>query len=265
MRKTRALFALAVVGVLGLTACGGPASGTAAGTSSSSSAGDLSGTLTVFAAASLTDVFGDLGDQLMTGNPGLEVQLNFAGSSALATQLTQGAPADVFAAANEEQMAVVTDADLQAADPAVFTRNALEIAVPKGNPGGVTGLADFADPDLTVAVCAADVPCGAAAAAVFADAGVTAQPDTEEEDVKAALTKVQLGEVDAALVYATDVQAAGDDVEGIPFPEAEQEVNDYPICVLEAAPNPEAARAFVDLVRSDAGQRALTDAGFRAP
>jgi molybdate transport system substrate-binding protein len=141
----------------------------------------------------------------------------------------------------------------------------LEIAVPKGNPGKVTGLADFGNADLTLAICAADVPCGAAAAAVFADAGISAQPDTEEEDVKAALTKVQLGEVDAALVYATDVQAAGSDVEGIEFPEAEQEVNDYPICVLAAAPNPEAAQAFVDLVNSDAGQQALTDAGFRAP
>ena len=263
--RTRALLALPAVAVLALTACGGSASDTAAGTSSSSPGGALSGTLTVFAAASLTDVFGDLGDQLMADNPDLDVQFNFAGSSALATQLTQGAPADVFASANETQMAVVTDAGLQAADPTVFTGNVLEIAVPEGNPGGVTGLADFGDADLTLAVCAADVPCGAAAAAVFADAGITPQPDTEEEDVKAALTKVQLGEVDAALVYATDVQAAGSDVEGIPFPEAEQEVSDYPICAMAAAPNPEAAQAFVDLVESDAGQQALTDAGFRAP
>jgi molybdate transport system substrate-binding protein len=263
----RALLVLPAVAVLALTACGSSSSNTAAGTatSSSSAGGDLTGTLTVFAAASLTDVFGDLGDQLMAENPDLDVQFNVAGSSALATQLTQGAPADVFASANEEQMTVVTDAGLQAADPAVFTENVLEIAVPTGNPGNVTGLADFADDDLTLAICAADVPCGAAAAAVFADAGITAQPDTEEEDVKAALTKVQLGEVDAALVYATDVPAAGSDVEGIPFPEAEQEVNDYPICVLDAAPNAEAAQAFVDLVQSDAGQQALADAGFRAP
>jgi molybdate transport system substrate-binding protein len=267
VRKSRALLVLPVVAALGLTACGGTASDTGAGTASASSSagGDLSGTLTVFAAASLTDVFGDLGDQLMADNPDLDVQFNFAGSSALATQLTQGAPADVFASANEKQMTVVTDAGLQAADPAVFTENVLEIAVPEGNPGHVTGLADFGNADLTLAVCAADVPCGAAAAAVFADAGITARPDTEEEDVKAALTKVQLGEVDAALVYATDVQAAGSDVEGIAFPEAEQEVNDYPICVLEAAPNAAAAQAFVDLVQSDEGQQALADAGFRAP
>ena len=153
--RTRALLALPAVAVLALTGCGGSASDTAAGTTSSAPGGGLSGTLTVFAAASLTDVFGDLGDQLMADNPGLDVQFNFAGSSALATQITQGAPADVFASANESQMVVVTDA----------------------------GLADFGDADLTLAICAADVPCGAAAAAVFADAGITAQPDTEEEDV----------------------------------------------------------------------------------
>jgi len=254
---------LVLMAALALSGCGDDAPGP--GAAASSSGDGLSGTLTVFSAASLTDVFTDLGDQLEADNPGLDVQFNFAGSSALATQLTQGAPADVFASANQAQMKVVTDAALQAAAPIVFTSNVLEIAVPKGNPGGITGLADFARPDLTLAVCAPDVPCGAAASAVFADAGIIAQPDTEEEDVKAALTKVQLGEVDAALVYATDVRAGGDDVEGIEFAEAEQEVNEYPICTLAAAPNPAAAQAFVDLVQSDAGQRALTDAGFRAP
>ena len=237
-----------------------------AGSSASSSSGPgLSGTLTVFAAASLTDVFTDLGDQLEKANPGLHVQFNFAGSSQLATQITQGAPADVFASANEKQMKVVTDAGLQAADPTIFAENVLEIAVPKGNPGHVTGLEDFENADLTLAVCAPSVPCGAAAQAVFTAAGIDAKPDTEETDVKAALNKVQLGEVDAALVYATDVEAAGDQVEGIPFPEADQAVNKYPICTVKAAPNPDAAKAFVDLVNSDEGQKALTDAGFRNP
>ncbi|MCU1618435.1 MAG: modA [Modestobacter sp.] len=266
--KTGALLVLPAVAALALSACGGSSSdaaGTSSSAAASSSAGDLTGTLTVFAAASLTDVFTDLGDQLMTDNPDLDVQFNFAGSSALATQLTQGAPADVFASANEKQMTVVTGAGLQAGDPTIFTENVLEIAVPQGNPGKVTGLADFGNADLTLAICAADVPCGAAAKAVFADAGITARPDTEEEDVKAALTKVQLGEVDAALVYATDVQAAGSDVAGIPFPEAEKEINSYPICTLRSAPNPTAAQAFVDLVNSAAGQKALADAGFRKP
>lgn len=268
MRGRRSLLALPIAGLLALTACGGSSDdGDAASTTSAaeSSGGDLTGTLNVFAAASLTDVFTDLGDQLEKDNPDLDVQFNFAGSSQLATQITQGAPADVFASANEAQMKVVTDAGLQADDPTIFTENVLEIAVPKGNPAGVTGLADFADPDLTLAVCAPDVPCGAAAEKVFTAAGIDAQPDTQEEDVKAALTKVQLGEVDAALVYATDVLAAASDVEGIEFPEAEQAINEYPICTLEAAANPDAAQAFVDLVNSEEGQQALEDAGFRAP
>jgi molybdate transport system substrate-binding protein len=263
--KTRALFVLPLAAALTLTACGGSSGQDAAASSSSSDSSGLTGTLTVFAAASLTDVFTSLGNELEQRNPGLDVQFNFAGSSQLATQITQGAPADVFASANEKQMSVVTDAGLQAADPAVFTENVLEIAVPKGNPGHVTGIQDFANADLTLAVCTADVPCGAAAQQVFTAAGVDAEPDTQEEDVKAALTKVQLGEVDAALVYATDVQAAGGDVEGIPFPEAQQAINKYPICTLEAAPNPAAAQAFVDLVISDAGEKELADAGFRTP
>jgi molybdate transport system substrate-binding protein len=249
---------------LALTGCGA-SSGGAATASSAASGSELNGTLTVFAAASLTDVFTDLGHRLEKTNPDLDVRVNFAGSSALATQITQGAPADVFASANEAQMKVVTDAALQGDDPVIFTENVLEIAVPKRNPGHVTGLADFANPDLSLAICAPDVPCGAAAQKVFQAAGVTAVPDTEEEDVKAALTKVQLGEVDAALVYATDVQAAGSDVEGIPFPEAELAINRYPIVSLKAAPNPEAAQGFLDLVQSADGQKALTAAGFRKP
>lgn len=265
--ESRALSALALAAAFTLTACGSSADNapdTAAGSTSSSTAGQLTGTLTVFAAASLTDVFTGLGDQMMADNPDLDIQFNFAGSSALATQITQGAPADVFAPANQAQMKVVTDAGLQGAEPTVFTENVLEIAVPKGNPGTVTGLADFARPELALAVCAPDVPCGAAATKVFQTAGITAVPDTLEEDVRAALTKVELGEVDAALVYASDVQSAGSGVEGIPFPEAEQAVNEYPICALAAAPNPEAATAFVELVLSDEGRTALEDAGFRS-
>ncbi|QNG38523.1 molybdate ABC transporter substrate-binding protein [Geodermatophilaceae bacterium NBWT11] len=267
--RLRAPLTLTAAGLLALTACGGSSSEDTASTSSAASSsadgGELTGTLTVFAAASLTDVFTDLGDQLMAENPDLTVEFNFAGSSALATQIGQGAPADVFASANQTQMTVVTDAGLAEGDPTVFTENVLEIAVPEGNPADVTGIDDFGDPDLTLAICAPDVPCGAAAEQVFEAAGVTAQPDTLEEDVRAALTKVELGEVDAALVYASDVQSAGDAVEGITFPEAEDAVNEYPIAALAAAPNPDAAQAFIDLVESDAGQQALTDAGFRSP
>lgn len=255
--RTTALLALAALAGGTLAGCG------SSGADDAAAGEGLSGTLTVFAAASLTDVFTGLGDRLMEENPALEVRFTFAGSSALATQIVKGAPADLFASANPEQMAVVTDAGLEAGDPEVFTGNVLEIAVPAGNPGGVTGLEDFADPDLVLAVCAPAVPCGAASEQVFAAAGVTPVPDTQEEDVRAALTKVELGEVDAALVYASDVRSAGSDVEGIPFDEAGEAVNDYPLCVLEDAPNPGAARAFADLVLSDEGQEALAGVGFR--
>ena len=263
----RRLFA--VLAVLALAGCGGGVGDAPPGTAESPPSGsplpELTGTLTVFAAASLTDVFTDFGVRLEAANPRLEVQFNFAGSSALATQLTQGAPVDVFASADTDQMDVVTNNGIVSTAPALFAANVLEIAVPAGNPGDVTGLADLADPDRTIALCAPEVPCGAAAERVFDAAGLTAAPDTLEEDVKAALTKVQLGEVDAALVYATDVQAAGDQVEGIEFPEADEAVNGYPICILTDAPNPAAARAFAELVLSDAGQQALADAGFRRP
>lgn len=254
MRFRRRVVGAALV--VALTAC-------RAADESEDSAGGLTGTLTVFAAASLTDAFTELGDRLMEENPSLEVRFNFAGSAALATQIVQGAPADLFASAAEPQMAVVTDADRADTDPVVFAENVLEIAVPAGNPGGVTGLEDFADPELVLAVCAAAVPCGAAAGRVFEAADIAAVPDTEEEDVRAGLTKVRLGEVDAALVYASDVRSAGADVEGIPFPEAEEAVNEYPLCVLDGAPNAAAARAFADLVLSGEGQRTLAGAGFR--
>ena len=261
----RVPLVLPVTAALALTACGGSSGDAAVGTATSSGPAGLGGTVTVFAAASLTDVFTDLGERLEAGHPDLDVQFNFAGSSALATQLTQGAPADVFASANEAQMAVVTDAGLADGAPAVVAANVLQIAVPAGNPAGVTGLADLARDELTIVVCAPQVPCGAAAGDVFAAAGVTPAPDTLEEDVRAALTKVELGEVDAALVYTTDVTSAGDAVEGIDVPEAEEAVNDYPIAALAEAPNPEAAAAFVELVLSEEGQQALADAGFRTP
>lgn len=259
-RHTRA--ALAVATVLVLAACGG----TAPQDESVQTGGDgLRGDLTVFAAASLTDTFTALGDAFTAEHPDVDVTLNFGGSSGLAEQIGSGAPADVFASASPATMTTVVDAGGADGEPATFTSNTLQIVVPAGNPAGVTGLADFADDDLTIALCAAEVPCGAASEKVFAAAGVTPAPDTLEQDVRAVLTKVELGEVDAALVYRTDVLAAGDAVEGLDFPEAADAVNDYPIVVLAEAPNPEAAQAFVDLVLSDEGQQLLRDAGFGAP
>lgn len=225
----------------------------------------LTGTVTVFAAASLTESFEALATEFEAEHTGVDVVFGFAGSSSLATQIVEGAPADVFAAASPATMATVTDAGLAADEPVVFVRNRLTIAVPAGNPGNVTGLADFADPDLTIALCEPQVPCGAAAERVFAAAGITPAPDTLEQDVKATLRKVALDEVDAALVYRTDVLAEADAVESIAFPEADDAVNDYPIVVLADAPNPAAARAFTAFVLGEAGQRVLGDAGFDLP
>jgi molybdate transport system substrate-binding protein len=226
-----------------------------------SSADAVSGTVTVFAAASLTGTFTQLGKDFEAAHPGVRVTLSFAGSSALARQLDQGAPADVFASAAPKNMAQVTDA----INPVTFVRNRLEIAVPRGNPAGITGLSDFGDEQRKLALCAAQVPCGAAAKSVFEAAGITARPDSLEQDVKAAVTKVRLGEVDAALVYRTDILAADGAVEGITFPEAGKAINAYSIATLASALNPAGAKAFVEYVLSEKARVVLGQAGFEAP
>jgi molybdate transport system substrate-binding protein len=222
------------------------------------------GTVTVLAAASLTEVFTQLGGQFETAHPGTTVTFSFGSSATLATQVLAGAPADVFAAASAATMRGVTDAGA-ADEPVDVATNTLQIAVPPGNAGGVTGLADLADPALRVALCAEQVPCGAAARQLFAAAGVTPAPDTLESDVKAVLQKVAADEVDAGLVYSTDVLAAGSRVEGIPVPGADAAANRYPVAVLRESRNPVTARAFVAFVLSPPGRRALQQAGFGSP
>jgi len=224
-------------------------------------------TLVVFAAASLTESFTALGDTFESGNPGVTVRFSFAGSSTLAQQISQGAPADVFAAASPATMARVTDAGLARDTPQIFARNRLTIAVPADNPGGIRGLPDLARPGRKVVLCALQVPCGAAAAAALDAAGVTVKPVSLEQDVKAALTKISLGEADAALVYRSDVKAAAGKgkVRGIEFPEAAKAINDYPIVVLDRARQPALARQFVQLVLSEQGRSVLTRAGLEAP
>jgi len=224
----------------------------------------LTGSVTVLAAASLTGSLDDLAGRFEDTHPGVDVVIGYGGSAALAEQILSGVPADVFFAADEATMLKVVEAGL-AADPHVLLANVLEIAAPAGNPGGVTGLADLADPDLVVALCDPAAPCGRAAARLFELAGIEPAADTLEENVRAALAKVALGEVDAALVYATDVIAAGDAVAGIPVPEAVRALNRYPLAVLADAPHPVAARAFADFLRSDAARDVFLGAGFRAP
>ncbi|MEV5707868.1 molybdate ABC transporter substrate-binding protein [Actinoallomurus sp. NPDC052274] len=221
-------------------------------------------TVVVFAAASLTESFTSLGKAFESSHPGVRVKFNFGGSSALAQQIDQGAPADVFAAASPATMKQVTDAG-RASTPRVFARNRLEIAVPKGSSGKVTSLRDLTDPKVKVVLCAPQVPCGAAALKALAAAKLTVKPVSQEQDVKAALTKVRLNEADAALVYRTDVKAAAGQVQGIDFPEAAQAINDYPIAALTKAPQPGLAGEFVQSVLSPQGQATLQQAGFEQP
>jgi molybdate transport system substrate-binding protein len=219
-------------------------------------------TLTVYAAASLTTTFEAIGAEFENRHDGVTVEFSFGGSSDLVSQIQEGAPADVFASADTANMDKLTAEDLNAADPQDFATNALEIAVPPGNPGGVESFADLAAEGLNVVVCAPEVPCGAAALKVEESAGVDIAPVSEEQSVTDVLAKVTSGEADAGLVYVTDILAAGDDVEGVPFPESAEAVNTYPIAAVEDAADGDLAQAFVDLVLSDTGQRILQDAGF---
>jgi molybdate transport system substrate-binding protein len=254
------VFAVAAAAALALTACA--ATEEAPGPASSSPG--VTGEITVFAAASLTDVFTEMGADFEAANPGVTVTFNFAGSSTLAQQINEGAPADVFAAASPSTMATVTDAGNGEGEPVVFVRNQLVIVVAKGNPQGIDGLADLAEPDVTVALCADQVPCGAAAKAAISSAGVTIVPVTLEQDVRAALSKVTLGEVDAALVYRTDAASAADEVDAIEFPESARAINNYPIVALRDAPNPDGAAAFVAYALSDPAVEVFTAAGFQS-
>jgi molybdate transport system substrate-binding protein len=215
----------------------------------------------VLAAASLTETFTKIGKDFQAAHPKATVTFSFGGSSTLAQQISAGAPADVFASASPANMAQVKTAGT----PTTFVRNQLVIAVPAGNPRHITGLADLAASGVKVALCAPAVPCGAAAQKALAAAHVTLTPVTQEQDVKAALSKVTLGEVDAALVYRTDVRAAGDKVTAIEFPESARAVNDYPVAVLAGAPNPTGAQAFVAFVLSAPELAVLTAAGFQRP
>lgn len=245
--------------VLGVTACWGGSTGQGR-------------ELTVFAAASLTDVFEEIAVSFEEEHPEVEVTFNFAGSSQLAQQIGSGAPADVFAAADTEIMEQVVEGEGLAADWAaehgedglVLVTNTLRIAVPVGNPAGIEELADLAGDDVTVALCAQEVPCGAASSTVLEAADLKVAPATLEEDVRAVLTKVELDEVDAGLVYATDVTSAEGRVEGLEFDEAEEAVNHYPIGVLAASGDPGLAAAWVEFVTTE-GAPVLRKAGFGTP
>jgi len=261
------LATVAAVASLALAAACGSDGSTSAGSSSSPAApgsGAASGTVTVFAAASLTESFTSLGRQFEAAHPGTTVKFNFGASSSLAENINQGAPADVFASASPKNMQQVVDAD-GASDPKTFARNVMQIAVPPDNPAGVREVTDLARSNVKVALCQPQVPCGAVAQQVFENVNITVKPVTQGADVKAVLTTVQLGEVDAGMVYRTDVRAAGTKVRGIEIPADQNASTSYPIAALTEAPNPAGAAAFVDYVLSPDGEKVLEQAGFAAP
>jgi len=269
-----AAAALLLVGCAGSSGAGqqrstaGGTAGTGASdapTSGSLTSTPVTGALTVSAAASLTETFNRIKQEFTALHPDVSVNISYAGSDSLAAQINAGAPVDVFAAASTTTMNTVVSAGNIDGTPTRFATNSLEIAVPPDNPAGISGLSDLVKDGVKLAVCAPTVPCGAASTTVFRTAGLTPTPVSLETDVKSVLTKVETGEVDAGLVYRTDVHAAGSGVRGITFPEASSAVTDYPIGVVRDAPNGTAARAFVDYVLSDRGRAALSDAGFGAP
>lgn len=252
MRKVLLPAVLALV--LPVAACAGDSDG-----------GSGTTTLTVYAAASLTSTFEQIATEFEAEHDGVDVRLSFGGSSDLVAQIQNGAPADVFASADTANMDTLVDAGMAGADPQDFATNVLEIAVPPGNPAGIHAFGDLAGQGVKLVVCAPEVPCGAAAQQVAENAGVTLHPVSEEQSVTDVLGKVVSGEADAGLVYVTDVQAAGDRVEGIDFPESGEVVNTYPIAPVEGTDEGALAREFVELVLGDRGRQILRDAGFGPP
>jgi molybdate transport system substrate-binding protein len=245
-----------------------PASSSAPPASSSAPAAASSalpaGTITVLAAASLTGTFTLIGKQFEAAHPGDTVKFSFGASSTLATQITDGAPADVFASAAPANMDSVVKAN-DASNPVDFAKNTAEVAVPPSNPAGVTSVSDLAKSSVKVALCQPKVPCGVVAAEVFKNAGITVKPVTLQPDVKSTLTQVENGNVDAGVVYVTDVKAAGSKVKGVTIPADQNASTLYPIATVSSSKEMAIAKAFVAYVLSPAGQQVLATAGFEKP
>ncbi len=228
-------------------------------------AGKASGAITVFAAASLTEAFTRIGKDFEAANPEATVMFNFAASSALAAQIAQGAPADVFASADDATLNRLIDAGGTSGAPVTFARNTLAVIVGRGNPAHIASINDLTDPELIVVLCGPQVPIGAYSVQVFEKAGITVTPRSLEADVKSVVTKVAAGEADAGIVYATDVRAAGEQAQGVAIPAALNVEASYPMTVTRDAPNAAAANLFVRYVMSDAGRATLVSFGFAGP
>jgi molybdate transport system substrate-binding protein len=264
-------FALTVAALAAVTVAGCSSSSSSSapsgGGSSSPAAGSSAlpaGTITVFAASSLKETFTQLGKQFEAVHSGDTVKFSFGASSTLATQITSGAPADVFASAAPKNMDTVVSAG-DASNPQDFAVNTAEVAVPPGNPAKVTSVDDLAKSSVKVALCQPQVPCGVVAAQVFKNSGITVKPVTLQPDVKSVLSQVELGNVDAGVVYVTDVKAAGAKVTGVPVSASDNASTTYPIATISNSKNQSIAQAFVAYVLSPPGQAVLSAAGFLEP
>jgi molybdate transport system substrate-binding protein len=263
MFRKRSVLVLGAVAALALAGC---SSSSKTGTpSGSSSTAGLTGKITVLAASSLTKTFNQLGTEFQTAHPGTTVSFSYGSSATLATQIVQGAPADVFASASPATMKTVTDASDAVGTPATFVKNQLVIATAPGDPKGIKTLADLTKPGIKVVLCVQTAPCGAAAQTALTAGGVKLTPISFQQDVASTLNAVQLGEADAALVYRTDVKGTGGKVDGQEFPESAQAINNYLIAPLAHSSNAALAAAFVEFIESPPAIAELVAAGFQAP
>ncbi|WP_420030343.1 molybdate ABC transporter substrate-binding protein [Rhodococcus ruber] len=263
MQTLRPAFVALVAVTLALAGCDRASE---SGASDPAATGDaVGGDITVFAAASLRATFTELGTRFEAEHPGTSVEFSFAGSSDLATQLISGAPADVFASADTKNMTKAVDAGVVAGDPVDFASNTLTIVTAPGNPDRITSFADLANPDILTVICAPQVPCGAATAAVEAATGTDIPAVSEESSVTDVLGKVTSGQADAGLVYVTDAAGSGDAVTAVPFAESSEAVNTYPVATLSGSENDATARAFAEFVTGPVGRDVLARAGFAAP
>ena len=267
-RLALTVVALAAAAVAGCSSSSSPSTPSGSTSSPAAAAGSSSagqtGTITVFAAASLKETFTELGKQFEAAHPGDTVKFSFGASSALATQINSGAPADVFASASPKNMNQVVTAG-NASNPQDFAKNVMEVAVPPSNPAKVTSVNDLAKSSVKTALCQPQVPCGVVATEVFKNAKITVKPVTLQPDVKSVLTQVELGNVDAGVVYVTDVQAAGAKVKGVTIPADVNASTLYPIAALSHSQEEAIAQAFVAYVLSPTGEQVLKAAGFEQP
>jgi len=259
------VFAVFVAGLVA-TGCGNDSGSTSGSSASTTKASEVTGAITLSAAASLTEAFAEIGEGFQRANPEASATFNFGSSGTLATQIQQGAPADSFASADEANIDKLVTAGLIAGEPTVFARNRLVIVTKPGNPEQVTGLSDLADLGV-VSLCGLEVPCGKYADQILTTAAVTIPTDriTRGQDVKTTLGAVSTGDADAAIVYVTDAESAGDSVETVTIPDAQNVIAIYPIAVIAASTNQPTTRAFIDFVTGPKAQATLRSFGFLPP